>query len=89
MVSQVIHKGVLFPPPPNHVMGGRRTHSVSALLLVLGSPVYSVSWGPDSDQVLYTNGRQLVIKPLAANAKPNTVRFSNITNQKVSKANDD
>uniref|UniRef100_A0A2C9JF99 Uncharacterized protein n=1 Tax=Biomphalaria glabrata TaxID=6526 RepID=A0A2C9JF99_BIOGL len=33
-------------------------------------PVYSVAWGPDSDQILFTNGRQLVIKPLQANAKP-------------------
>ncbi|XP_005092728.1 intraflagellar transport protein 80 homolog [Aplysia californica] len=33
-------------------------------------PVYSAAWGPDSDQVLFTNGRQLVIKPLQANAKP-------------------
>ncbi|XP_064614881.1 intraflagellar transport protein 80 homolog [Liolophura sinensis] len=33
-------------------------------------PVYAVSWGPNSDQVLFTNGRQLVIKPLQANSKP-------------------
>ncbi|XP_046379883.1 intraflagellar transport protein 80 homolog [Haliotis rufescens] len=32
--------------------------------------VYAVSWGPDSDQVLFTNGKQLVIKSLQANAKP-------------------
>ena len=51
----------------------------------VGSPVYSVSWGPDSDQVLYTNGRQLVIKPLAANAKPNTVRSFEMSNEIKSK----
>uniref|UniRef100_A0A3Q3M7Z8 Intraflagellar transport 80 homolog (Chlamydomonas) n=1 Tax=Mastacembelus armatus TaxID=205130 RepID=A0A3Q3M7Z8_9TELE len=34
-----------------------------------GSPVYSVAWGPDSDRVLYTSGRQLVIKPLQPSAK--------------------
>ena len=39
----------------------------------LGIPVYSAAWGPDSDQVLFTNGRQLVIKPLQANAKPHMV----------------
>nr|KAG5699070.1 hypothetical protein BaRGS_017753 [Batillaria attramentaria] len=33
-------------------------------------PVYGVCWGPDNDQILFTNGRQLVIKPLQANAKP-------------------
>lgn len=34
-----------------------------------GSPVYSVSWAPDSDKVLYTSGKQLIIKPLQPNAK--------------------
>ncbi|KAK2191278.1 hypothetical protein NP493_56g04017 [Ridgeia piscesae] len=35
------------------------------------SPVYSIAWGPESDQVLYTSGRQLVIKPTQPNAKAN------------------
>ena len=39
--------------------------------LSTGTSVYGVAWGPDSDQVLFTNGRQLVIKSLQANAKPN------------------
>lgn len=39
----------------------------------LGLPVYSVMWGPDSDQVLYTQGKQLVIKPIQPTAKSNTV----------------
>uniref|UniRef100_A0A3B4VQV3 Intraflagellar transport 80 homolog (Chlamydomonas) n=1 Tax=Seriola dumerili TaxID=41447 RepID=A0A3B4VQV3_SERDU len=34
-----------------------------------GSSVYSVAWGPDSDRILYTSGRQLVIKPLQPSAK--------------------
>ncbi|KAK2847315.1 hypothetical protein Q5P01_010314 [Channa striata] len=34
-----------------------------------GSPVCSVAWGPDSDRILYTSGRQLVIKPLQPSAK--------------------
>uniref|UniRef100_A0A8C4GIU6 Intraflagellar transport 80 homolog (Chlamydomonas) n=1 Tax=Dicentrarchus labrax TaxID=13489 RepID=A0A8C4GIU6_DICLA len=34
-----------------------------------GSPVYSVAWGPDSHRILYTSGRQLVIKPLQPSAK--------------------
>ncbi|XP_039985978.1 intraflagellar transport protein 80 homolog [Xiphias gladius] len=34
-----------------------------------GSPVYSVAWGPESDRILYTSGRQLVIKPLQPSAK--------------------
>ncbi|XP_053077232.1 intraflagellar transport protein 80 homolog isoform X3 [Acinonyx jubatus] len=34
-----------------------------------GTPVYSVVWGPDSEKVLYTAGKQLIIKPLQPNAK--------------------
>ncbi|XP_077396712.1 intraflagellar transport protein 80 homolog isoform X2 [Festucalex cinctus] len=34
-----------------------------------GSPVYSVAWGPDSERILYTLGRHLVIKPLQPSAK--------------------
>ncbi|KAL7842751.1 hypothetical protein SRHO_G00244400 [Serrasalmus rhombeus] len=34
-----------------------------------GSPVYSVAWGPDSDRILYTFGRQLIIKPLQPSSK--------------------
>ncbi|XP_036393390.1 intraflagellar transport protein 80 homolog isoform X1 [Megalops cyprinoides] len=33
------------------------------------SPVYSVAWGPDSDRILYTSGKQLMIKPLQPSAK--------------------
>ncbi|XP_064159238.1 intraflagellar transport protein 80 homolog [Anguilla rostrata] len=33
------------------------------------SPVYAVAWGPDSDRILYTSGKQLVIKPLQPSAK--------------------
>ncbi|XP_028818647.1 intraflagellar transport protein 80 homolog isoform X2 [Denticeps clupeoides] len=34
-----------------------------------GSPVYSVAWAPDSDRVLYTSGKQLIIKPLQPSSK--------------------
>ncbi|NXC47694.1 IFT80 protein, partial [Penelope pileata] len=34
-----------------------------------GTPVYSVAWGPDSEKVLYTSGKQLIIKPLQPNIK--------------------
>lgn len=33
------------------------------------SPVYSIAWGPDSDRILYTSGKQLIIKPLQPSAK--------------------
>ncbi|KAK2150951.1 hypothetical protein LSH36_381g02111 [Paralvinella palmiformis] len=51
-----------------------RSGMLRATLAQNSSPVYSVMWGPDSDQVLYTQGRQLVIKPVQATAKPNTWR---------------
>lgn len=34
------------------------------------SPVYAVAWNPESDQILYTSGKQLVIKSLQPSAKP-------------------
>lgn len=40
-----------------------------------GTPVYSVAWGPDSEKVLYTAGKQLIIKPLQPNAKVLQVRL--------------
>ncbi|XP_014282320.1 intraflagellar transport protein 80 homolog isoform X1 [Halyomorpha halys] len=36
-----------------------------------GVPVYSAFWGSDSTQVLYTQGKHLVIKPLTPNSKSN------------------
>ena len=47
------------------------------LSLPTASPVYSIAWGPESDQVLYTSGRQLVIKPTQPNAKANMVSGQN------------
>ncbi|XP_054649376.1 intraflagellar transport protein 80 homolog [Dunckerocampus dactyliophorus] len=38
-------------------------------LATQASPVYSVAWGPDSERILYTSGRHLVIKPLQPSAK--------------------
>ncbi|KAH0624120.1 hypothetical protein JD844_007514 [Phrynosoma platyrhinos] len=34
-----------------------------------GTPIYSVAWGPDAEKILYTSGKQLIIKPLQPNAK--------------------
>ena len=45
---------------------------------VIGSPVYALCWAPDSDHILYTSGRQLVIKPLQAAAKPLQVSRCNV-----------
>ena len=44
--------------------------------MLTATPVYSIAWGPESDQVLYTSGRQLVIKPMQPNAKANMVSDS-------------
>ncbi|KAL0592749.1 Intraflagellar transport protein 80-like protein, partial [Plecturocebus cupreus] len=43
--------------------------SASQSVGITGTPVYSVAWGPDSENVLYTAGKQLIIKPLQPNAK--------------------
>lgn len=44
-------------------------------LYLTGTPVYSVAWGPDSEKVLYTSGKQLIIKPLQPNVKLLQVLF--------------
>lgn len=40
------------------------------VLVQSGTPVYSASWSPDSDQVLYASGKTLIIKPLQPSLKP-------------------
>ncbi|XP_013386357.1 intraflagellar transport protein 80 homolog isoform X2 [Lingula anatina] len=47
-----------------------RSGMLRSTLVQNSSPVYSVCWSPDNDQILLTNGKQLVIKPMQANAKP-------------------
>lgn len=47
-----------------------RSGMLRSTLTQNSTSVYGVAWGPDSDQVLFTNGRQLVIKSLQASAKP-------------------
>ncbi|XP_078612464.1 intraflagellar transport protein 80 homolog isoform X2 [Branchiostoma floridae x Branchiostoma japonicum] len=47
-----------------------RSGMLRSTIVQQGTPVYSLAWGPDSDQILYTSGRQLIVKPLQANAKP-------------------
>ncbi|XP_015761944.1 PREDICTED: intraflagellar transport protein 80 homolog isoform X2 [Acropora digitifera] len=47
-----------------------RSGMLRSTLVQAGTPVYSVAWSPDSDHILHTSGKQLVIKPLQAAAKP-------------------
>uniref|UniRef100_A0A2K6FTH6 Intraflagellar transport protein 80 homolog n=1 Tax=Propithecus coquereli TaxID=379532 RepID=A0A2K6FTH6_PROCO len=46
-----------------------KTGMLRSTLAQQGIPVYSVAWGPDSEKVLFTAGKQLIIKPLQPNAK--------------------
>jgi len=48
-----------------------RSGMLRSTLSQSSSPVYAVAWSPDSDNILYTSGKQLVIKPIQPNAKPN------------------
>ncbi|KAI9344345.1 WD40-repeat-containing domain protein [Obelidium mucronatum] len=47
-----------------------RTGMLRSGLVSSGYPIYSVAWSPDNDSVLYTNGRNLVIKPIQPASKP-------------------
>ncbi|XP_072330576.1 intraflagellar transport protein 80 homolog isoform X5 [Scyliorhinus torazame] len=46
-----------------------KTGMLRSTMVQQGTPVYSVAWGPDSDKILYTSRKQLIIKPLQPNAK--------------------
>ncbi|TRY89075.1 hypothetical protein DNTS_009800 [Danionella cerebrum] len=46
-----------------------KTGMLRSTLAQQGTPVYSAAWGPDSSRVLYTFGRQLIVKPLQPSAK--------------------
>lgn len=43
--------------------------------------IYSLAWGPKSEQIVHTCGKQLVIRSIKANVQPVTVRFftNNVT----------
>lgn len=47
-----------------------RTGMLRSTLASNNISVYSVAWGPNSDQVLYSFGHHMVIKPLQPKAKP-------------------
>ncbi|XP_065832392.1 uncharacterized protein [Oscarella lobularis] len=47
-----------------------RSGMLRSTLSQLETPVYGVAWSPDSDHVLYTNDKQMVIKPLQPSMKP-------------------
>ncbi|GLG95764.1 F-box-like/WD repeat-containing protein ebi [Gryllus bimaculatus] len=48
-----------------------RSGMLRSTILQSDTPVYSATWGPDSNQVLHTLGKMLVIKPLTPNSKVN------------------
>ncbi|KAJ3195520.1 Intraflagellar transport protein 80 [Irineochytrium annulatum] len=48
-----------------------RSGMLRSVLVSTGYPIYSIVWSPDNDQILYTNGRNLVIKPIQPSTKPN------------------
>ncbi|EFC50188.1 hypothetical protein NAEGRDRAFT_77945 [Naegleria gruberi] len=46
-----------------------RGGQLRSTLASVGKSVYSVTWGPSSEEVLFTNGRELVIKPIHVASK--------------------
>ncbi|KAI9202562.1 WD40-repeat-containing domain protein [Polychytrium aggregatum] len=48
-----------------------RSGMLRSVLVQIGYPVYSIAWSPDNDQILFTNGRNLIIKPIQPSNKPN------------------
>ena len=39
-------------------------------IYIIGTPVYSACWSPDMDDILYSSGKSLVVKPLQPGSKP-------------------
>ncbi|CAL8086530.1 unnamed protein product [Calicophoron daubneyi] len=64
----------------------------------MGLPIYSLAWGPNSSQILFSLGKQLVLQPLQPNVKPTAwkahegiilkVDWSHVTDQIISGAED-
>ncbi|KAI8586701.1 WD40-repeat-containing domain protein [Geranomyces variabilis] len=53
-----------------HVKIWSRSGMLRSVLIQTGYPVYSIAWAPDNDQLLLTNGRNLMIKSLQPGSKP-------------------
>ncbi|CAN7997549.1 unnamed protein product [Ixodes pacificus] len=53
-----------------HVKIWSRNGMLRSTLSTNSQPIYCVAWGPNSNQVLYSMGMHLVIKPLQPNSKP-------------------
>lgn len=53
-----------------HLKVWSRNGMLRTALAQTGYPIYSVTWSPDSDHILLTNGRNLIIKPLQPSMKP-------------------
>ncbi|XP_069692429.1 intraflagellar transport protein 80 homolog isoform X2 [Periplaneta americana] len=51
-----------------------RSGMLRSTIVQSNTPIYSATWGPDSNQVLHTSGKMLVIKHLTPNSKPNRWR---------------
>ncbi|XP_019850408.1 PREDICTED: intraflagellar transport protein 80 homolog [Amphimedon queenslandica] len=47
-----------------------KTGMLRTVLVQNAIPVYAACWSPDSNQVLYTSGKTLIIKPLQPSSKP-------------------
>ncbi|KAJ3020204.1 Intraflagellar transport protein 80 [Thoreauomyces humboldtii] len=47
-----------------------RSGMLRSSLIQTGYPIYSIAWSPDNDQLLLTNGRNLLIKSLQPGSKP-------------------
>ncbi|KAJ3125807.1 Intraflagellar transport protein 80 [Nowakowskiella sp. JEL0407] len=50
-----------------------RSGMLRTSLIQLGYPIYAIAWSPDNDQILLTNGKNLIIKPLQPSMKSTQV----------------
>ncbi|XP_049774478.1 intraflagellar transport protein 80 homolog isoform X1 [Schistocerca cancellata] len=62
--------GLLTAGEDGQVKVWSRSGMLRSTVMHTDCPVYCALWSPDSNQILYTSGKNLTIKPLAPNNKP-------------------
>lgn len=60
-----------------------RSGMLRSKIIQEATPIYSATWSPDSNQILFTSNKMLVIKSLSGNTKSNRVRLDFINKIKI------
>lgn len=56
-----------------------RSGMLRSTLVQANTSIYATDWGPSMAEVAYSHRKNIVVKPLAPNSKPNSVRRKTIS----------